>query len=297
MVESFGRYGTFLKQSIRMKLISFGYKIWCANLPLGYLFDFTFYEGSTGRKTDNITSFGLGAEVVLGIIDGLPVDSDGNLKPMLLSVDNFFKSFRLIDQCSLRNIPIVGTLRVDRMKEVPISSKKDVLKKDRRYFEVAHTSNQGKEKTVVVWKDSGVVIMASNCFGSEPIQKAKRWDRKEKKEVSVDMPYVVHKYNTSMGGTDRQDQNVNKYRILIRTKKWWWPLFSRGIDVTIQNAWLMFRASHLRWSLLEFRRYVVRCLLEINGTARYNQDVAIPKRDIPKELRLSEQRDLVDDSP
>ena len=23
------------------------------------------------------------------------------------------------------------------------------------------------------------------------------------------MPYVFHKYNTSMGGTDRQDQNVN----------------------------------------------------------------------------------------
>ena len=41
--------------------------------------------------------------------------------------------------------------------------------------------------------------MASNCFGLEPIQKAKRWDRKGKKEVSVDIPYVVHKYNTSMG--------------------------------------------------------------------------------------------------
>ena len=128
-------------------------------------------------------------------------------------------------------------------------------------------SNQGKEKAVVVWKDNGAVIMASNCFGSEPIQKAKRWDRKEKKEVSVDMPYVVHKYNTSMGGTDRQDQNVNKYRISIHTKKWWWPLFSWGIDVTKQNAWLLFRASHPRWSLLEFRRYVVKCLLEINGTA------------------------------
>ena len=93
-------------------------------------------------------------------------------------------------------------------------------------------SNQGKEKTVVIWKDNGTVIMASNCFGSEPIQKAKRWDRKEKKEVSVDVPL----YNTSMGGTDHQDQNVNKYRISIRTKKGWCPLFSQGIDVTIQNA-------------------------------------------------------------
>ena len=108
MVEYFGRYGTFLKQSTRMKPICFGYKIWCANLPLGYLFDFTIYEGSTGRKTDNITNFGLGAGVVLDFIEGLPVDSDGNLKPMLLSVDNFFNSFQLTDQCSLRNIPVIG---------------------------------------------------------------------------------------------------------------------------------------------------------------------------------------------
>ena len=68
------------------------------------------------------------------------------------------------------------------MKEVPISSKKGVLKKDKGYFEVAHTSNQSKEKAVVVWKDNGAVIMASNCFGSEPIQKAKKGiERKTKK--------------------------------------------------------------------------------------------------------------------
>ena len=102
------------------------------------------------------------------------------------------------------------TLRADRMKEVLISSKKDVLKKDRGYFEVPYTSNQGKEKAVVVWQDNGAVIMASNCFGSEPIQKAKKWDRKEKKEVFVDMPCVARKYNTSMGGTHREDQKVNK---------------------------------------------------------------------------------------
>ena len=126
------------------------------------------------------------------------------------------------------------------MKKVPISSKKDILKKDRGYFQVAHTSNQGKEKAFVVWKDNGAVIMASNCFGSEPIQKAKRWDRKEKKKVSVNTLYVVHKYNTSMGGTDRQDQNVNKYRISIHTKKWWWSLFSWGIDVTIKKCLAVF---------------------------------------------------------
>ena len=37
MVEYFGQYRIFLKYSIRMKLV---YKIWCTNLPLGYLFGF-----------------------------------------------------------------------------------------------------------------------------------------------------------------------------------------------------------------------------------------------------------------
>ena len=71
----------------------------------------------------------------------------------------------------------------------------------------------------MAWNDNGAVIMASNCFGSEPIPKAKRLDQNEKKEVFVDMLYVVHKYNISMGSTDRQDQNVNKCRILMGTKK------------------------------------------------------------------------------
>ena len=31
--------------------------------------------------------------------------------------------------------------------------------------------------------------------------------------------------------------------------------------------------------------------------ARYNQDAAVPKRTIPKKLRLSEQQHLVDDDP
>ena len=87
MVEYFGRYGTFLKQSIKMNPICFGYKTWYTNLLLGYIIDFAIYEGSTGRKIEHITNFGLGAGVVLDIIDGLPVNSDGNLKPMLLSVD------------------------------------------------------------------------------------------------------------------------------------------------------------------------------------------------------------------
>ena len=68
-----------------------------------------------------------------------------------------------------QKISIIGPLRADRLKEVPISSKKEVPKKDRVYFEVVHMSNQGKERAAVALKHNGAVIMASNFFGSEPV--------------------------------------------------------------------------------------------------------------------------------
>ena len=39
-----------------------------------------------------------------------------------------------------------------------------------------------------------------------------------------------------MGGSDQVDKNVNKYRIGIHGKKWWWCLFTWIVDVAVQNA-------------------------------------------------------------
>ena len=68
----------------------------------------------------------------------------------------------------------------------------------------------------MAWKNNEAVIMAWNCFGSEPIQKAKIQDRNEKKKFLTDVPCFVQKFNT-IGGTDSQDQNANKCRISMRT--------------------------------------------------------------------------------
>lgn len=52
------------------------------------------------------------------------------------------------------------------------------------------------------------------------------------------MPQLIYKYNNSMGGTDLMDQNINCYRIRVRNKKWWRPIFSWIIEAAIQNAWI-----------------------------------------------------------
>ena len=107
-----------------------------------------------------------------------------------------------IQQCSLRGIPIVRTLRADTIQDAPISNKKTMGKKSRGAFEVAHCSLDKAETCVVSWKDNGVVIMGSNCYGANPIAQAKRWNRIEKKEELLDMPSAIHKYNKCMDGSD-----------------------------------------------------------------------------------------------
>ncbi|KAK7110131.1 hypothetical protein V1264_014056 [Littorina saxatilis] len=46
-----------------------------------------------------------------------------------------------------------------------------------------------------------------------------------------------------MGGCDRMDQNIAKYRVSIRSKKWWWAIFSFCLDLCVQQTWHMYRAT------------------------------------------------------
>ena len=94
--------------------------------------------------------------------------------PLLIVVDNFFNLFTLIDQCSLKNLPILGILRIDHLKEATIYSKKELMKEDKLYFEVAHSAIKNSEKAVVARKYNGAVLMASYCSNYPPLFFTKR---------------------------------------------------------------------------------------------------------------------------
>ncbi|XP_060564145.1 piggyBac transposable element-derived protein 3-like, partial [Ruditapes philippinarum] len=77
--------------------------------------------------------------------------------------------------------------------------------------------------------------------------------------------YKINDSTWTMGGVDRMDQNVEKYRISIRSKKWWWPVFMYCIDLAVQQTWHIYRATDagLRQplDLLGVRRALVTVLL------------------------------------
>ena len=64
---------------------------------------------------------------------------------------------------------------------------------------------------------------------------------------------------SSLGRTDRMDQNVAAYCTGIR---WWRPLFLWYVDVAIQNGCLRYRkldaAAHEQLDLLHFSRAIVQ---------------------------------------
>lgn len=54
------------------------------------------------------------------------------------------------------------------------------------------------------------------------------------------------------------DWKFQKYRIKIRGKRWYFPLFTNAIDVSIENAHALYCLANEKISLLEFRRQVTK---------------------------------------
>ena len=109
--------------------------------------------------------------------------------------------------------------------------------------------------------------------------------------VNIIQPYLIHKYNLGMGGVDRLDRDVSDYRINIRSKKWWWPLFTFILDATIHNSWLLYKASaaniHSPLDHLSFRRELVKAYLQRYQAVRPAQSLAAasgPRRSLDNQV-------------
>lgn len=66
------------------------------------------------------------------------------------------------------------------------------------------------------------------------------------------------------------DENIDRYRISIRSKKWWWAPFAFCVDTAIHNAWQIHRKNVVeinKIDYLNFRRNVVQVYLKKYGTA------------------------------
>ncbi|KAK9700904.1 Transposase IS4 [Popillia japonica] len=92
---------------------------------------------------------------------------------------------------------------------------------------------------VIRWMDNSEVTIATNYDTIEPMVTVQRFSKEKKKKVGVPQPLAFNNnnYNRYMGGVDLHDNGVANYRIGIRGKKWWWPLWVQCLDSAVVNAW------------------------------------------------------------
>ena len=236
-----------MKQFIRGKPIRYGFKLWCLTSPQGYLVKFFPYTGS-----DKILGKPVGVSVTEKLCIGfIPQGS-------CIYMDNYFTSLSLMDTLTQENSFAIGTIRSDRVEKAPLQ---DLRKSSRGSF-CSLQESQGNI-LLVRWNDNSQVTLITNLRTDDVFQvgSCKRWKRSERKQVTVPQPHVVKLYNKNMGGVDLFDKLRGYYRIRIRSRKWYWPLFRFCLNGSVINLWLLYRNVETKMSLLEFTRQIVISLL------------------------------------
>lgn len=249
MVRYYGRHPT--KMYMHGKPIKFGYKIWCLCSSNGYLYSFEPYGG----KSNNENEGPLGSRVVKNLIKVIPSDT---MEDHEVFFDNFFTGHELLIDLQSMKLKATGTVRENRTKQCPLMTCKEMEKtQNRGYFETQF--DKTGEVLMVRWKDNKTVTMASNYSDVLPVGNVKRFSRKDKKHISLPIPRVFNEYNKYMGGVDLLDKQISLYRTRIRSKKWWWPLFTQFLDISVINTWRLYQICHPseEISLLDVRRKIV----------------------------------------
>lgn len=198
-----------------------------------------------------------------------------------VAFDNFFTSHKLMSRLSAKGYFATGTVRENRTSAVvnlgrkrhkkpysvkpPLKDMSAMKKLERGTWDYAFDS--ANDVLAVRWNDNSVVTVLSNHLKHEPLKQARRYDRKAKRMCNIELPYPIHEYNRTMGGVDLFDNAMNNYRIRIRGKKWYWPLFTNALDAAMVNAWKLHcfcRKFEKRPMMpqLDFRVFVAECLLQ-----------------------------------
>ena len=230
-----GHHG--LKQYIPMKPHKWGYKVFVLSGISGFAFDFEIYSG----KQDNVLSDGeadCGASGNVVTRLSRCIVNHANYK---LYFDNYFNSPHLQLSLARRGILSLGTVRMNRLTNCQLPSDAEMKKRGRgaHVEKIAQVGNI--EMSAVRWYDNRPVTFLSTFVGAEPLTDVRRWSRADNEEKQVSCPKVVDIYNKHMGGVDLLDSLLGLYRCKIRSKKWYHRIFFHLTDLSVVNAWLLYK--------------------------------------------------------
>ncbi|XP_035584282.1 piggyBac transposable element-derived protein 1 isoform X4 [Zalophus californianus] len=248
-------------QFLNGKPIRIGYKIWCGTTTQGYLVWFEPYQEESTVMVDKDLDLGLGGNLVMHFADVL---LERGQYPYHLCFDSFFTSVKLVSALKKKGVKATGTIRENRTEKCPLMSTEHMRKMKKGYFDFRVEENE--EIILCRWHGDDIISLCSNAVGIEPASELS-CSADEDDSHQIAQPSIVKLYDECREGVAKMDQIISKYRVRIRSKKWYSILVSYIIDVAMNNAWQLHRACNASTSLdlLDFRRYVAHFYLEHNA--------------------------------
>ena len=172
-------------------------------------------------------------QTVFELCSGIP-----SHKNHCVYADNLFTTEALVEELLKRGIFYLGTVRNNRIKgaHAELKTEKELSSLGRGSFDCVHN-----ETTACVrWYDNrAVTLMTTYCNVEEG--NVDRYERREKRTVSIPMPSCISEYNKFMGGIDLLDCLTAKVHIRLLSKRWYMYLFYHMIKCVVVNSWLLYR--------------------------------------------------------
>jgi hypothetical protein len=131
------------------------------------------------------------------------------------------------------------------------------------------------KKLVLAWRDKGkpTAMISTVCSSCMTTVRSRRGNRVK--------PLVIDQYNQSMGGVDKADQYSCYYSFGRKSIKWWRKLMFWLLEVSIVNAYILYKGTVPSDSLLShvnFRRQLVVSLCQGVPLGDVRRQLMLPSR-------------------
>ena len=249
MVGFRGRFGPL--QYMPNKPTKYGIKSFTlADAAHGYMLDILVYTGSDTLSTasSTYTSLPQPARVVLQLANKY-LDTGHHI-----FTDRYYTSIPLANSLYQRQTGFTGTIMRNRLG-LPEEIRKPPKKlganevrafRDTKMMALEWKAPKGKSCVIMLTTESPATMMSVQL---------------NRNRGETQKPLVVQRYNQSMNGVDRADQNSVYYSFIRKSRKWWRKLFFWLIEVTTVNSYILYQ-FHPQANLthLQYCRQVIESL-------------------------------------
>jgi len=216
----------------KQKLAQLGIKVYSLVGQSGYVYSF-FISGDNLNDLQPEDGVGVSGQIVLKLVLDLPAPVGTHL-----FFDNFFSSPSLLLKLREIGMPAASMIKANQTDKCPLKTLLQLRKEGRGSVDFYLTT---EGILLLRWYDNHDVTLGSNYYSVAPITPVERWDKKNKKKVTVPCPHMVKCYNLGMGGIDRFDHLMAFYRISTKSSKWYKHVLYHFINLSLINSFILYK--------------------------------------------------------